>query len=238
MVTTATRPPWMISARSMKFAGIVAAFIAVTAIVVSGITASADDAASRYFKSLQGDPATDAFMVILTSLGDVTTLFVFGIIITIIRRTRKAGMVFLIALVLLVVVIMYMKPLIGRPIPPYGFTPSAGYLEDFGLEKDSLSPIAADLSYPSGHAARSTALAFIVGYALYGRSRMAGYAIWVFPVVIGITRLYVMQHYPTDVIGGIIFGFLVSVVLGHVMKLDQPFALSRIKGKEDATAQS
>jgi undecaprenyl-diphosphatase len=172
-------------------------------------------------------------MVVITSLGDVTTLFILGIILMIIRRTRKVGMIFLITLVVIVVLVMYIKPLIGREIPPYGFEPASQLPENFSLESDSLAPLAAGFSYPSGHAARATALAFIAGYAIYNRSKKMGYAIWVFPVIIGITRIYVMQHYPTDIIGGFMFGALVSVVLSNAMKLDEPFFLSRIKGKED-----
>lgn len=230
------RPPWMIRTRSIYFVGLVGAFVAFTALVASGATFAMDDAASRYFTTLHGNASIDASMVILTSLGDVTTLFIFGIIITIIRRTRKVGMVFLIALVVLVVLVMYIKPLIGREIPSYGFTPAAGFLTDFTLERDSLAPIAAGLSYPSGHASRAAALAFIVGFAVYNKSKVAGYAMWSFPVIIGITRLYVMQHYPTDIIGGIIFGSIVSIVLANAMKLDQPFFMSRFKGSEDNKA--
>jgi undecaprenyl-diphosphatase len=226
----------MIRTRSVEFVVLAAGFVVFTVIVGSGASDEADDAASRFFKSIQGNPAVDAAMVLITSLGDVTTLFVFGIIITIIRRTRKVGMVFLIALVLLVILVMYIKPVVGRHVPPYGFEPAAEFLEGFLLENDSLAPIAADFSYPSGHASRSAALAFIVGFALYSRSRIAGYALWAFPVVIGITRLYVMQHYPTDIAGGIIFGSIVSIVLSNAMKLDQPFFMSRFKGKEDDKA--
>jgi undecaprenyl-diphosphatase len=172
-------------------------------------------------------------MVVITSLGDVTTLFILGIVLTIIRRTRKVGMIFLIALVVIVVLVMYIKPLIGREIPRYGFEPASRLPGNFSLESDSFAPLAAGFSYPSGHASRATALAFIAGYAIYNKSKKMGYAIWAFPVIIGITRIYVMQHYPTDIIAGFMFGGLVSVVLSNAMKLDEPFFLSRIKGKED-----
>jgi undecaprenyl-diphosphatase len=224
----------MIRTRSMYFVIILSAFVVFSTIVASGITFEADDMASRYFKSVHSsNPSIDMAMVVITSLGDVTTLFILGIILMIIRRTRKVGMIFLITLVVIVVLVMYIKPLIGREIPPYGFEPASQLPENFSLESDSLAPLAAGFSYPSGHAARATALAFIAGYAIYNRSKKMGYAIWVFPVIIGITRIYVMQHYPTDIIGGFMFGALVSVVLSNAMKLDEPFFLSRIKGKED-----
>ena len=224
----------MIRTRSTYFVILLATFVVFSAVVASGITLEADDTASRYFESVHGsNPSIDMAMVVITSLGDVTTLFILGIVLTIIRRTRKVGMIFLIALVVIVVLVMYIKPLIGREIPPYGFEPASQLPENFSLESDSLAPIAAGFSYPSGHAARATALAFIAGYAIYNRSKKIGYAIWAFPVIIGITRIYVMQHYPTDIIAGFVFGALVSVVLSNAMKLDEPFFLSRIKGKED-----
>ena len=218
----------------MYFVMLVAAFVIFTAVVASGITFGVDDAAARYFKSLHGsNPSIDMAMIVITSLGDVTTLFIVGIALTIIRRTRKVGMIFLIALVVLVVLVMYIKPLIGREIPGYGFEPASELPENFSLESDSFAPLAAGFSYPSGHASRATALAFIAGYAIYNKSKKMGYAIWAFPIIIGITRIYVMQHYLTDIIGGFMFGGLVSVVLSNAMKLDEPFFLSRIKRKED-----
>ena len=224
----------MIRTRSMYFVILLTAFVVFSVIVASGITLEADDSASRYFKSVHGsNPSIDMAMVVITSLGDVTTLFILGIVLTIIRRTRKVGMIFLIALVVLVVLVMYIKPLIGREIPRYGFEPASQLPENFSLESDSFAPLAAGFSYPSGHASRATALAFIAGYAIYNKSKKMGYSIWAFPVIIGITRIYVMQHYPTDIIAGFMFGGLVSVVLSNAMKLNEPFFLSRIKGKED-----
>ncbi len=223
----------MIRTRSMHFVALVAAFVVFSAIVVSGVTLGADDAASRYFKSVQGNAAVDLVVIVITTMGDVSTLFFAGIVLTIIRRTRKAGMIFLIALIAIVVLVMYIKPLIGREIPPYTFEPALELPENFSLENDSLAPFAANFGYPSGHVSRTTAFAFIVGFLLYQKSRKAAYAIWALPVAVGITRLYVFQHYPTDLIGGFLFGAMVSVVLANAMKLDQPFLMSKIKGKED-----
>jgi membrane-associated phospholipid phosphatase len=46
-----------------------------------------------------------------------------------------------------------------------------------------------------------------------------------------------MQHYPTDIIGGILFGVIVSAILSNAMKLEQPFFMSRFKGKKDDVQQ-
>lgn len=230
-------PPWMFRTRSVKFAGFVAAFVIYSAVVASGATGAFDDAVNRYAKSIQGNTGLDAAMLVITTMGDVATLFLFAIIITIIRRTRKEGMIFLIAIVVLAIAVMYIKPLFGRPIPPYEFEPALELPENFGIESDSLGPFAG-FSYPSGHASRATALAFIMGYFLYKRSRTAGYAVWAFPVMVGITRVYVQQHYPTDLIGGFLIGVIISVVLANAMKIWQPFQLSRFKGKEDAKQAS
>jgi undecaprenyl-diphosphatase len=219
--------------RTTKFAAFAAAFVVFSAIVASGATAGIDDAVNAYAHSIQGNPGMDALMLGITTTGDISTLFLFAIVITIIRRTRKGGMIFLIAIVVLAILTMYMKPFLGRPIPPYAFVPGIELPENFNIETDSLAPFAAGFSYPSGHASRATALAFIVGYLLYRKARWAGYAVWAFPVIIGISRVYVQQHYPMDLVGGFLIGVIISAVLSSAMKIHQPFQLSRFKGKED-----
>ncbi|AIC15482.1 putative phosphoesterase PA-phosphatase [Nitrososphaera viennensis EN76] len=223
----------MFRTRSFQFAAFVAAFVVFSAVVASGATSSIDEPVNKYAKSIEGNPGLDAAMIAITTMGDVATLLLFAIVITIIRRTRKAGMIFLISIVALAIVVMYMKPFVGRPAPQYAFVPAINLPENFGIESDSLAPFAAAFSYPSGHVSRATALAFIVGYLLYRKSRTAGYAIWAFPIAIGITRVYVQQHFPTDLVGGFLVGMMISVVLSNSMKLWQPFQLSRFKGKED-----
>lgn len=223
----------MFRTRSFQFVAFVAAFVALGIAAASGALNAIDDPVNRYAHAIQGNPGVDTVMLAITTLGDVSTLFVFAIIITIIRRTRKAGLIFLITIVALAIVVMYMKPLFGRPVPSYDFTPGIKLPENFGIEGDSLAPFAAGFSFPSGHASRATALAFIIGYVLYRKSKAAGYAIWAFPIMIGISRVYVQQHFPTDVIGGFLIGMIISVVLSNTLKVWQPFQVSRFKGKED-----
>jgi membrane-associated phospholipid phosphatase len=50
--------------------------------------------------------------------------------------------------------------------------------------------------------------------------------------LIAFTKLYVMQHYFTDLIGGFLLGLIISIFMSNMMHLDQPFLMSRFKGKE------
>jgi undecaprenyl-diphosphatase len=226
-------PSWIIHIRSTQFLALVVFFVILTIFVMLGATTGIDNIISQYFKSLQGNENLDTLIIIITTFGDVFSLVMVAIILTIIRRTRKTGMIFLISIVILTILVMYIKPIVDRPLPPYGFEPKLQLSENFKIENDSLVPFARDLSYPSNHIARATAFAFIIGFALNKKSRTAGLLIWLFPVMIAITRLYVMQHYFTDLVGGFLLGLIISIILSNVMRLDEPFMMSRFKGKED-----
>jgi undecaprenyl-diphosphatase len=226
-------PSWIIPIRSTQFFALVVFFAILSMLVILGSTAAIDTMVSRYFESIQGNENLNSLIIIITTFGDVFSLVIVAIILTIIRRTRKTGMIFLISIVILTILVMYIKPLVGRPMPPYGFEPKSQLSENLKIENDSLVPYARDLSYPSNHVARTTAFAFIVGFALSKKSRAVGLMMWLFPTIIAITRLYVMQHYLTDLVGGFLLGLIISIILSNVMRLNEPFMMSRFKGKED-----
>jgi len=172
-------------------------------------------------------------MIVIATAGDIFNLVLVAIIFTIIRRTRKLGLILLIAIVIIAMVIMYIKPFIGRQAPTSSFEPAIILPKHFTLESDSLTPFARGFSYPSNHVAAATAFAYIVGYAIDKKMQHAGlYFFLVFTASIAATRMYVMQHFLTDVIGGFIFGLLVAIILSNIMRLDQPFLMSRFKGKD------
>jgi undecaprenyl-diphosphatase len=226
-------PTWIIEIRSMQLIVLVIIFVTLTALVSSHLTVRFDNFITTYFKSMQGSISVDTIVITVTSFGDVFTLVVVATILTLIRRTRKIGMIFLIAIVVITILVMYIKPLIGRPIPPYRFEPALPLPKYFVIEGDSLVPPARDLSYPSNHIACATALAFIIGFGLNRKSRIAGLLIWSFPVIISLTKLYLMQHYLTDILSGFVLGLIVSITLSNIMRLDKPFLMSRFKGKAD-----
>ena len=209
-------------------------FVALTVVVELGLISGFDNFMYMYFRSAHRSANVDAVMITATSFGDVSTLLVIAVILTIIRRTRKMGMIFLTTIVVTAILVMYIKPLIGRSGPPYKFEPDLRLPQHFIIEDDSMLPSVRNLSYPSNHLAIATSFAFIIGFGLNRRSRIAGSIIWSFPIIIAITKLYIMQHYLTDVMSGAILGLIISIILSNTMGLDKPFSMSRFKGKEDS----
>lgn len=226
---------WIVKIRSFEFIILTIAFVCLTAMVASGLSTNFDK--NINMKGVQGNEKLDILMITVTSLGDLSTLIIIGIIITIIRRTRKMGLIFLISIVFISISITYMKPVIGRLSPPFGLQTTVILPKYFVLEDDSVAPFARGFSYPSNHVAIATAFAFVVGFGINRKSRIGGLLIWCFPVLIGITKLYMMQHYLTDIIGGFLLGLIISIIMSNVMHLDQPFMMSRFKGKEDTYGQ-
>jgi undecaprenyl-diphosphatase len=227
-------PTWIIEIRSIQLALLVMIFVALTLVAALGLTSGFDNFLYMYFRSAHRSANVDAVMITATSFGDVSTLLVIAVILTIIRRTRKMGMIFLTTIVVTAILVMYIKPLIGRSGPPYKFEPDLRLPQHFIIEDDSMLPSVRNLSYPSNHLAIATSFAFIIGFGLNRRSRIAGSIIWSFPIIIAITKLYIMQHYLTDVISGAILGLVISIILSNTMGLDKPFSMSRFKGKEDS----
>lgn len=62
-------------------------------------------------------------------------------------------------------------------------------------------------SFPSNHSANTAAFAVYV-YLFY---RKTGWFVWLLPILVGVSRIYVGVHYPGDVGGGWILGSLVAI---------------------------
>ena len=185
------------------------------------MTAEMDLAISLYVSGIQPNSDLISKLTIgVTSLGDVVTLVIISIVLSIIRRTRRQGLILLITILLTVILLTYIKPIVARDNPSY---PSPFMLSNtskgFVIEGDTLSPLSRDYSYPSNHVAISTAFAFIIGYTLNKKSRTTSWLIWGFPFIVALTRILLIQHYVTDAIGGFLFGLIVSIIMSNIMHL-------------------
>jgi len=82
-------------------------------------------------------------------------------------------------------------------------------------------------SYPSGHAARTMIFAIVLGYAISQRFPRGAYLLFFYPILVSISRVYVLQHFPMDVIGGAILGVMLAGVLSKRTKLYKIFDKSK-----------
>lgn len=158
----------------------------------------------------------DPIVKCITHSGDHGYLWIALLIILFcIPKTRKAALIGAATLILTFVVTnLCLKPLIGRT-RPYEVIEGLTRI----IEKQS------DRSFPSGHTANSMA----VGVSLWLVSRKydyfpkaAGWAVLIWSVLVGLSRLYVGVHYPTDVLGGAIIAIVNAIlVLGIYKKLQK-----------------
>lgn len=147
-------------------------------------------------------PFLDKIMVFITRLGDAGIIWiVLSIVLLLIPKTRKSGAVMVAALVVDVVLCnIVLKNLVART-RPYDVNTGVHLL----VEKLH------DYSFPSGHTAAS--FASVTALYLAGEKKLWKFAL-VLACLIAISRLYLCVHYPTDVLGGILFG-VISGYLGY-----------------------
>ncbi len=147
-------------------------------------------------------PFLDKIMVFITRLGDAGIIWiVLSIVLLLIPKTRKSGAVMVAALVVDVLLCnIVLKNLVARTRP-----------YDVNTGVHLLVAKLHDYSFPSGH----TAASFTSVTALYlaGEKKLWKFAL-VLACLIAISRLYLYVHYPTDVLGGILFG-VISGYLGY-----------------------
>lgn len=79
---------------------------------------------------------------------------------------------------------------------------------------------ARDASFPSDHTTGAIALAFAIAL----RNKRIGIVMMVFALITGFSRMYVGNHYPGDVVVGIVIGLLVAYTVNKLAFLVEPLA--------------
>lgn len=154
-------------------------------------------------------PGADKFMTSVTKLGNAGILWIIlTLIFLIIPKMRKTGVIMAAALLTdLLICNVFLKNIVARTRP-----------YDVNTTVELLVEKLRDYSFPSGH----TAASFASVTALY----LAGErGLWIIALVIScliaVSRLYLYVHYPTDVLGGIIFGCLSGWIGYHIVKFTE-----------------
>lgn len=141
----------------------------------------------------------DRLMPCITSLANAGIFWIIiAIVLLIFKKTRKIGITMSLSLLIgLIVGNLTLKPLVAR-IRPYDFDPTVTLL---------ISP-EHDYSFPSGH----TLASFEGAVSIFVYNKKTGVAAMLLAFTIAFSRLYLMVHYPSDVIVGALLGSLFAYI--------------------------
>lgn len=132
-------------------------------------------------------------------------LIILSLILILVKPTRRFGTAMAIGLALgALLVNLWLKVVIARP-RPYADVNGIYYplWQMLGGHTES------DFSFPSGHT--NAAFATMVPVFLLGKKSWSWLAL-VFGILMGISRIYLVVHFPSDVLGGIITGTIAGIV--------------------------
>lgn len=158
----------------------------------------------------------DVIVPFYTNLGDDGIIWIaVGLIMLIPKKTRKCGIMVLAALIVMLVVNnIIIKNLIARP------RPCATY-----PELVELVHIPTSYSFPSGH----TVSAMAVSFTIITQHKKLGIVAVIMAFLMGLSRLYVGVHFPTDVYGGIIVGAAIAFAVYYAEKKITPVIVKKFK---------
>lgn len=142
---------------------------------------------------------------------DGLCMFALGVLLMLPKRTRKLGVcVFLAVCCGGIITNLTVKPLIGRMRPYANFDHLAGQVHEWWVAVgEARKGEGVFTSFPSGHTTSATAA--MVGLFLASKQKKFTFPVLLFPLLMGVSRIYLMVHYTSDVLAGLVAGTLGGV---------------------------
>lgn len=160
---------------------------------------------------------------------DGLCMFALGAILMLFKRTRKMGVcVFLAVCCGGIITNLTLKPLVGRMRPYANFEHLAGWVEQWWIAVgEARKGEGLFTSFPSGHTTSATAA--MLGLFLTSKRKKFTWPVLFFPLLMGVSRIYLMVHYTSDVLAGLVAGTLGAIGAYFVTK----FIFIKIEGHGD-----
>ncbi len=149
--------------------------------------------------------ALNDIMVFISSLGNFGVIWIITAVALIIpKKTRKCGILILCALTLsLITGEVITKNLVARIRPC-----------NIDLTVNMLVERPKTYSFPSGHTASSFTATAVILYFY----RKAGFFALAIASLIAFSRMYLFVHFPTDIIGGMLWGIASAIIVIVIYK--------------------
>lgn len=176
---------------------------------------SFDMTAFEFFGNIQSPVLTLAARI-FTFLGDsyvIAALAVLGVILCLFKKTRRYGAALLISIAVgTILTNAVLKPLVMRDRPYITLAPVESFMQWY---ENAGTLVESDYSFPSGHTTAAFEIAISMFLCLKDKSKLA----YIFPFIAAFTmisRVYLMVHYASDVLSGMIVG-ITAGILGYFL---------------------
>lgn len=164
------------------------------------------------------NPVLDKIMVFITSLGDGGMLWIgLAVIMLFFKKYRKCAFGIAVSLLLMELIgNVILKELIMRERPCW-IDPNVVLLVK--------SP--SSYSFPSGH----TFAGFAAAVTIFLNHKKEGIIAIVMAALIAFSRMYIFVHFPTDILGGMVFGTGVAVLAFFIVHRFVPKLVTMYKNR-------
>ena len=172
-----------------------------------------------YFLQELHNPVLDKIMLFITSLGNEGLLWIgIAVVMLFFKKYRKCGISIGVALLLMEITgNLVLKELIMRDRPCW-IDPTVELL----LKAPS------SYSFPSGH----TFAGFAASVTIFLNHKKEGIAAIIVASLIAFSRMYLFVHFPTDILGGMVFGTGIAVLVYFGMKKFAPMVQAKISERK------